>query len=93
MTDPVQDALDDWSLLLSVTGRLDAAETMESTLQGLTSLAPASTEAEACLWTVDREAEGTSSWLTLVGLLPAAGQPARAERSPVCAIAARACRC
>lgn len=79
MTDPVQDALDDWSLLLSVTGRLDAAETMESTLQGLTSPAPASTEAEACLWTVDREADGTSSWLTLVGLLPAAGQPARAE--------------
>ncbi len=77
MTDPVQDALDDWSLLQAVSERLNAAETMASTLQAL--MIPAPVEGEVCLWTIDCEADGTPSWLTLVGLLPAAGQPARFE--------------
>ncbi len=79
MTDTVEDARDDWSLLQAVTERLNAAETMASTLQGLMLPAPAPTEGEVNLWTVDCEADGTPAWLTLVGLLPAAGQPARAE--------------
>ncbi len=79
MTDTVQDALDDWSLLQAVSERLGAAETMASTLQSLRIPAPASTEAELCLWTIEHEADGTPSWLTLVGVLPAEGQPARVE--------------
>ena len=31
------------------------------------------------MWTIECEADGTPSWLTLVGVLPAAGQPARVE--------------
>ena len=79
MTDTLQHTLDDWSLLQAASERLGAAETMESTLQGLMIPAPARTEGELCLWTIECEADGTPSWLTLVGVLPAAGQPAGVE--------------
>jgi anti-anti-sigma regulatory factor/PAS domain-containing protein len=79
MTDGREDAREDWSLLHAVTGRLNAAETMAATLQALAIAAPAAAEAEVCLWTIDCEADGTPSWLTAVGVLPAAGQPARGQ--------------
>src|SRR5687767_8476787 len=86
MIDPVQDALDDWSLLQTITERLSVAETMESVLQGLMLAAPAATECEACLWTIDGEADGPSPSWTLAGLLPAVGRAASAglgeRRSP-----------
>ncbi len=79
MTDTVQDALDDWSLLHAVSERLGAAETIEATLQALMLPAPAPTEGELCLWTIECEADGAPSWSTLVGVRTAAGRPARAE--------------
>lgn len=77
MTDPGADALADWSLLQAVTERLNAAESMDATLRAMQSAAPAADEAEVCLWTVDHAADATPEWLTLVGILPAVGQPAR----------------
>ena len=78
MTDVPDHALD-WSLLLQATAQLNAAETMTATLQALMLAAPAAAEAEAVLWTIDCDADGTPTWSTAVGVLPPSDQPARTE--------------
>lgn len=77
MTDLADDALADWSQLQAVMTRLTAADTMTATLQALVQLAPAADEAEASLSTIDRDDLDTPTWATVVGVLPAADQPAR----------------
>lgn len=79
MTTPGDEALADWSLLQSVMTRLTVAETMTATLQALLLPAPSPDEAEVCLWTIDSDVHGALGWLSNVGSLPAAGQPARSR--------------
>lgn len=75
--DAAQDALDDWSLLIQVTGRLAAADSVVASLQALTLPSPAPGEGEVCLWTID-EYDGVTS-ATIVAVAPAEGRPARAQ--------------